>query len=529
MESLLFYIQKAETAASDINATYEPDTLTFLQKLYKWKHPHVSTYQGEKACIVLIRPTEKGKRPDGPLVRQMWISTYKAHREAGEWVYRDNFEHMAKLIKALSITQEEGNYNIFIAYNTFIFNSKKKKYTRTQDRAFRSQAIGIDLDFYHVPAYEGLTYEEAIAKIEKDHKDIFKKYDPMIIKSGGGCQLYFLNCKPITFFDTQGKYPEQIKEEIHTFKELSKYFNEQFIDAGADAKCKGDTARIFRPPGVHSVKYEKPVKVVLTSPGRTHSFRDIDIPPMPQRPQVKEPPQEPQKPVKPVKPVKGARSYKGINGIEPTLDNEFFHYNKPYEDIVERRLSDLDTILNTTNNLTGFRELYLFVYCILLKGHKDIEQIQYILCSKNRMFSEPLPQPEIDNIIRQVLSKPYKVSNQYILKTLIEPLSIDTKFLEGHYTDEQKKAANRTKSNKHYEKKSKKSFSKQEKIDYIKDHANMSNKDIAEVLQCSKRSIERLRKAAIKPLSFSFDWSDIFLTTYLSIDQFCIGIINRIY
>lgn len=493
METLLFYTQKAEIAAKDINAPYEADTLTFLEKLFKWKHPETSTYFNEKACIVLIRRVEKGEKSDSPPIKQIWVPTYKARQEGGEWTYKDNFEYIAKLIKSLSNTQQEGNYNVFIAYNTFIFNTKKKKYTRTQEQAFRSQAIGVDLDFYHMEAYKGLTYEEAITKIKADHKAIFKRYEPMVVKSGGGCQLYFLNCKPIRFFDIQGKYPEQVKEEIHTFRELSGYFNNEFLDAGADAKCKGDTARIFRPPGVYSIKYEKLVKVVLAVPGRTHSFRDIDIPPMPQRPQVEEPPQEPQKPLKP---VKGARSYKGINGIEPTPDNELFYYNKPYEDIVKRRLSDLDIILNTTNNLTGFRELYLFVYCILLKGYDDIDRIQYILYSKNQMFTEPLPQPEIDNIIRQVLSKPYKVSNNYIYNTLIKPLNIDPESLKGYYTEEQRKAANRERRNKCYKKNSKKAYTKQEKIAYIKAHPDTSSQEIAEVLKCSKRTIEILRKAA---------------------------------
>lgn len=505
METLLFYTQKAETAAKDINAPFEPDTLTFLEKLFKWKYPHVSTYQGEKVCIVLIRPAREGEEADPHPVKQIWVPTYKAHQEGGEWVYKNNFTYIAKLIKALSDTQQEGNYNVFIAYNTFIFNPQKRKYTRSQSRAFRSQAIGIDLDFYHMEAYQGLTYEEAITKIKADHKAIFKRYEPMVIKSGGGCQLYFLNCKPLRFFDTQGEYPEQIQEEVHKFKELSKFFNNEFLDAGADAKCKGDAARIFRPPGVYSIKYETPVKIALTAPGRTHSFRGIDMPPMPQKPvkapskpqerhqeppQTKEPPQEPQKP------AKNKKIYKGIDGIAPTPDNELFYYSKPYEDMVQRRLNDLDTILNTTNNLTGYRELYLFVYCILLKGHKDIDQIQYILYSKNQMFSEPLPQPEIDNIIRQVLSKPYKVSNQYIYKVLIQPLGIDPATLKGYYTEEQKKAANRAKRNKHYSKKSKKTYSKQEKIDFIAAHPDMSSQEIATALCCSKRVIEILRKAA---------------------------------
>lgn len=511
METLLFYVQRAEaTAKSDI-ATYETDTLTFLEKLFKWKYPHVSTYQGEKVCIVLIRPAREGEEPDPHPIKQIWVPTYKAHQEAGEWVYKDNFTYIAKLIKALSNTQQEGNYNVFIAYNTFIFNPKERKYTRTQNRAFRSQCIGIDLDFYHMEEYKGLSYEEAITKIKNDHKDIFKRYEPMIVKSGGGCQLYFLNCKPLRFFDTQGEYPEQIQEEVHTFKELSKFFNNEFLDVGADAKCKGDTARIFRPPGVYNIKYEKPVKVILTAPGRTHSFRGIDIPPMPQRPvkgrqrpqerpqgqaEVKRPPQAKEPPQEPQKPVKSERSYKGIGGIGPTPDNELFYYTKPYEDMVQRRLNDLDTILNTTNNLTGYRELYLFVYCILLKGHKDIDEIQYILYSKNQMFSEPLPQPEIDNVIRQVLSKPYKVSNSYIYKTLIQPLSIDPGTLKGYYTEEQIKAANREYRNKHYSKRATKTYSKQEKINFITAHSDMSNQEIAAALCCSKKTIERLRKTA---------------------------------
>lgn len=481
MGSLSYYSQKAEAIAKSKDATYEPDTLLYLKNLFEWKHPNVSTYHNEKACITLLRQAAKEKTDT---IRQIWIDTYTAYQVGEDWHYTDNFEHMAKLIKALRDSQEEGNYNIFLAFNTFTYNYKEKKYTRTQNQTFRSQVIGVDLDFYHMKEYQGLTYEQAIDKIKADHADIFKKYQPMIVRSGGGCQLYFLNSTPIRFFDNSNS---QIDAQIHTFKELSRYFNDQFLDAGADPKCTGDGARIFKIPGVYSLKYGTPLKVILTAPGQRHSFRNIPIPPMPEKP-VKRPLRAQERPTK----IKEQRD------IFPAPRNEILTYSKPYNDIVAKRIDDLDRVLKATaGDMEGFRESYLFIYSILLSSRiKDISEIRYILCSKNEHFKEPLPVEEIDNIIRQVLVKPYKVSNQYIYEMLLEPLRIDLTLLSGNYTEEQKKAANRERRNKCYEKKATKTYTKQQKIDFIQAHKDMSSKDIAEALQCSKRSIEILRKTA---------------------------------
>lgn len=69
--------------------------------------------------------------------------------------------------------------------------------------------------------------------------------------------------------------------------------------------------------------------------------------------------------------------------------------------------------------MTGFQEIYLFVYAILLSSHENMNSIKSILYSKNEMFSEPLPMEEIENIIRQVFKKPYKATNDYIYRTLL--------------------------------------------------------------------------------------------------------------
>lgn len=495
VSTLYFYTQKAETAAKRDTAVYETDTLTFLKSLFEWKHPERSTYFGEKVCITLLRQVKIGEKSDSPPVKQIWIPTYIAHKDGKHWTYADNFEYIARLIKALSDTQKEGNYNIFIAFNTFRYNSKEKRYTRTQGQALRSQAIAIDLDFYHMDAFQGLTYEQAIAKIKADHAEIFKKYSPMIVRSGGGCQLYFLNCRPILFFDGNDKEAPQVSEHARTFQGLSKYFNDQFLDAGADKKCKGDAARIFKIPGVYSLKYENPIKVALTAPGRPHSFRGIEIPLEVEKPSKR--PQKPQEPHReqPKDTQKTKKSPNFSSFVPVDVSNSLVEYDKPYENIVNRRIQDLDTILNSVKNMTGFREIYLFVYAILLSSHENMNSIKSILYSKNEMFSEPLPMEEIENIIRQVFKKPYKVTNDYIYRTLLEPLHIDLELLRGNYTNEAKAEANRARFNKHYEKRAVKAYSKQDKVDFISNHPGMSNQELAETLKCSKRTIERLKRA----------------------------------
>lgn len=82
MSILYFYTQKAETAAKSGTVGYETDTLTFLKSLFEWKHPERSTYFGEKACITLLKQIKMGEKSDSSPVKQIWILTYTAHKEA---------------------------------------------------------------------------------------------------------------------------------------------------------------------------------------------------------------------------------------------------------------------------------------------------------------------------------------------------------------------------------------------------------------------------------------------------------------
>ena len=475
MEALTYYVEIAKKEAQMDGVMHRDDTYSFVKQMFDWRHPERSTYNKEAVCIVLIRANpEKGERP-----RQVWIPTYKSRLCNGERIYLDNFDYITSLIKVLTTYQQEGQYNLFMAYGTFRYEDG---YNRTQAKAFKIKSVGIDLDFNKLPEFQGKSYEESISKVKQLHSEVFAKYTPMIIRSGGGCQLYFLLNKPIMLYDSkEGVASEQ---GLKRFRKLSAYFNQEFSDCGSDSHCKGDTARIFRVPGTLSLKYDSPRSVCLEAVGRSHGYKAILS--LPDDKAATKAPKSPQKP------SGSKRTLKEWSGQTTPFDIKSQYGLRGYTNIVERRIEDLKTaVTQCQGNIEGYRNQTIFVAAaILYAGCRDYSQLLTDLQALNETFSPPLSDAAVEEVLRNVIDKDIKVTNTYIYETLYKPWGIDLEKLYGLYTQEARQENDRKRKPK------KKAYSKEEKLAFIRAHADMKNADIASELHCGIRTIQLLRKVA---------------------------------
>lgn len=475
MEDLKYYVDLAKREAKEDNTLYRDDTYRFIKQMFEWRHPERSTYHHEAACIVLIRnKPDKGEAP-----RQVWLPTYWSSVDDGKRIYKDNFDYITKVIKALTSFQQEGQYNLFMAYGTFRY---EEGYNRTQAKAYKIKAIGIDLDFNKLPEFQGKSFDESIAAIRKLHTDTFARYTPMIVRSGGGCQLYFLLNRPIMLYDSkEGCLSAQGMER---FKQLSSYFNTEFADCGSDTHCKGDTARIFRVPGTYSLKYDTPRIVHLEAVGRSHGYRAIQA-----RPATKILSEPPHMDIEATKQKRKLRPWTGE--INP-YDIKAQYGLRGYQNIVQRRIEDLEVaVTQRQGRIEGYRNQTIFIAAaILYAGCRDYAELLSKLLALNESFVPSMPETSVEEVLRNVIDKNIKVTNTYIYETLYKPWNTDLQKLDGLYTDDARKENDRKRKPK------KKAYSKEEKLSYIQAHPDMKNAEIASALKCNVRTIQLLRKVA---------------------------------
>jgi len=495
LEDLKNYIDKAKTMAEADNAPYNEDTLRFLTAMFGWNHPERSTFHQEAVCIVLIRKNPiKGEPP-----RQTWVRTYKYTPEE-EKRYSDNFVYIARLLKVLSDLQCQGDFNIFMTYNTFYYQGGIR---RVANQSYRSNAVGIDLDFNKLKEFQGLTFEESINKIKADNKELFKKYQPMIVQSGGGCQLYFLLKKPLVY-DTSHEETDLMNR--HKFKYLAKQLAEMLERAGSDPKCTGDLARIFRVPGTLSLKYKEPRPVRLFEMGAKYGFRTLlqqaihtfEVKPVRRSRQQSPRPDMVTKPQPKAEADTDAETQ--CSGICPKMpvdtiqdcwfDLKDFNGTTTQKKIVQRRIDDLVTAIGMMNgDIEGFRNTTLFVSASTLSmGYQTKEELLPRVLWVNNLFRDPVPVREVESVVVCVLNRHQKVSNYYIGKNLFVPWGIDRSKLNGLYTIEDKRARLRCRYKK------KKAFSYEEKLAYVRDHPNKSFSELAIDLKCCTQTIRNLRK-----------------------------------
>ncbi|MEG1895257.1 MAG: hypothetical protein RR162_03375 [Oscillospiraceae bacterium] len=471
---LIEYEHAAKAAAETSKQIYDEtdDTYYFVKTLFGWKHPERSTFQNEGCCIVLIRKLPEQKQE----IKQIWLRTYLAYETETGYNYRENFHYITSVIKNLAALQEQGQFNVFLAYCTF---AKHETYKRNKDSANRAQAIAIDLDFNKMPSFSGLSYEASIRKIQNDYAEIFSKFSPMIVHSGGGCQLYFLLSVPLKLSYTH--YGEDVDNahDREIFKTISRGLNYAMLDAGADTHCSGDFARIFRVPGVYSLKYGEPRPVSITKRGNPvsskglYSYSEAYIPVEPAAP-VKEP-----KVKKPPK-TKPAYIYEAAEVGE-----------RGYEYLVAMRLRDIEAALSQNNDTVGFRNQIIFVAAaILTTTICDEDTILTYLNRLNNLFLDPLPAEELNATISSVTHCKYKVTNEYINRSVYLPLGTDLSKLEGRYTAEERRAA---KARYNASRPHKKKFSREAKRAYIASHSNLSNRELSKYLGCTVKTVARLR------------------------------------
>jgi len=493
LEDLKNYIDKAKTVAEAEDAPYNEDTLRFVTAMFGWNHPERSTFHKEAACIVLIRKNPvKGEPP-----KQTWVRTYRYTPEK-EQQYSDNFVYIARLLKALSDLQRHGEFNIFMTYSTFYYQGGIRRIAK---QSYRSNAVGIDLDFNKLKEFQGLTFEQSINKIKADNKELFKKYHPMIVQSGGGCQLYFLLSKPLVY-DAGHDATDQMNR--HKFKYLAKRLAEMLERVGSDPKCTGDLARIFRVPGTCSLKYEEPRPVRLFEAGAKYGFQTIlrqSVYAFEAKP-VRRPRQQSPKPDKATKPRSEARAATDgkCSDICPQIpmdtvqarwfDLKEFNGTAVQKRIVQRRMDDLVTAIGMMKgDIEGFRNTTLFVTAATLAmGYHTKEELLPRVLSVNNLFLDPISVREVENVVVCILKRHQKVSNYYIGKNLFVPWGIDMTKLNGLYTIEDKRARCRSRYKK------KKAFGYEEKLAYIREHPNKSTSELAADLMCCEQTIRNLRK-----------------------------------
>ena len=457
MNNLAYYAEDARRKARQDRILHYDAIAKFIDGLFFCKDLKLSAANKEAACIVMIRDKE---------VFQFWLPIYTDDVSTRSITkHLENLFYIASVIKYLANTQQEGQYNLFIGYNTFRYENG---YRRTKAQAFRSRAIGIDLDFNKLERFKELTYEESIAIIKEEHKETFDKYRPMIVQSGGGCQLYFLLDRDLLLTN---------EEDRHRFLLLSKHFNDLFKDCGADSHCKGDAARIFRPPLCYSLKYESPRIVQLTECGMQRSYADISDTDS--------------------RPKSATRKASNRTPRNTALDDTHAlrEGTQAHENIVAKRIRDLYRALEQVSyDIEGFRNHTIFIYGALRYAEcKDYDLLLDSVTELNNRFLTPLRAKEITAILDNVIDKKVFVSNSFIYDTLYFPLGIDTTGFEGLYTAQEERAAERRR--KAEKRVKKKKYSKEEKLKYINAHKRLSNKKLAEILCCHERTIKELRKA----------------------------------
>ncbi|MEG1894817.1 MAG: hypothetical protein RR162_01160 [Oscillospiraceae bacterium] len=485
MNSLSRCIKKAEQEALKNKCVYtlKDETYYFVCSLFQNDVPKKSTFQGEAICLLLIR--DKAHTGTGQAeFKSYFIQTYLACRnENGGYSYNDNFQHITGTIKELANLQEQEGFNFFMSYNSFRKPEEEDKYRRKQIYAYRSTTIGIDLDFYKIDRLKNLSVVECLKLLHEEKKDEIALLHPMIVISGGGCQLYVKLKKDI--IHSQYEEDEFFTSNTDLFKKVSVSINNLFLDFGADSHCKADSSRVFRVPGCKSLKYSpaRTVNIYERFSGNIGTQKIINKWYEEEVVKVKQP--------KPPK-IKQERvkKYRDIKDLQTGSISK--NQYKMYHDIVEIRLDDLKRFIKLQKGeLTGYRNDILYISTAIL-ATTDIspEDLFLAVYDINNSFSEPMETDRIEDTMFNVLENKRVVTNEFIYNAIYKPLDADLSLMRGRYTPEAQQAA---KDNLNGKRAHIKKYSREEKKTIILNSPQLTNAALAEILNCSERNVRRIR------------------------------------
>lgn len=281
-------------------------------------------------------------------------------------------------------------------------NSFYKASECTSKNVKRLNALIVDLDYYKIPEYQGLTATQMIELLKMDVDYLEPSF---YVDSGRG--LYLIWLLENTYATTKSK-SFWSKIELELIDKFKKF--------GADEKVK-DVARVLRVPGSINTKSGREVKIILpTNETRTiyeyiyepvrFELSDIanyywgDI-------EEKEKPKIKTK----VKP----RKRKKLVALK-TIKN--LHYT---------RSEDLKQLVRIRESLEGCRENLLFLYRLnLLYADTEPNKALELTLKLNRMMNDPLSESEVERATRSAETNSqvyFRLKNKYDANNEVIPIN----------------------------------------------------------------------------------------------------------
>ncbi|MBU3130573.1 helix-turn-helix domain-containing protein [Clostridium tagluense] len=316
-----------------------------------------------------------------------------ASKKGGNWIQHhykvdELNENIQKLISV-------NDANIYLSPNSFY------KPMRRIENIRKLNSLFIDLDYYTLEAYKGLTADQIIWLLEKDY---FKKSVPppsFIVISGQGIVIYWL-IEPVPHM------------ALPLWNAVQKFFLEKLKEIGADSKSI-DAARVSRLAGTTNQKNGRAAELVFFNNER-YELRDIQENYLPElNDYVKTP---------------GLKK-KGKKARTVRLFNLYSLHHARLMDIVEIQKFRNGYCRNEKGELVekGQRELMCFLYrywacCFSSDLNKALEDT----LAFNQGFICPLPESEVRSQTAQA-EKAYKawMENEFSSRTKkdLEQLKID--------------------------------------------------------------------------------------------------------
>lgn len=362
--------------------------------------------------------------------------------------------------------------NCYVTRNGY--NSKSE---RSGQRIRQFNSFLFDLDCHGVSVEDRDSATDAIlGKIYDGVSQGFLPMPTLIVDSGRGVQVYYVFHRSIPYrFVGKGEINEKgVRFYKDVYRQLASVFEElmedlQYVDVD---RRVFDDARVGRIPGTYNTKAERYARLVYASE-LYHHLADL-------------------------------ASYKPISAAIAAIPKHL-PVSKPKSGVIIKFNHMLMSRLNKVVELQkyrqydceGSRELMSFVFyntAVQLYSRKDAkERLGYF----NARFSKPLPEAELNGIVRSVDSvvNVKGETGHYVIKasTLVELLALtekemtDLNFFASKRMTERLEAKRRTKEKRN---------NRNERIIGLCEAGTLTQLQIAEAVGCSLRTVQSVLKQA---------------------------------
>ncbi|WP_284228166.1 DNA-primase RepB domain-containing protein, partial [Alicyclobacillus hesperidum] len=313
-----------------------------------------------------------------------WIALGKKTARWEQWHYRfgDIYEELIEL-----------DLDSYMTVNTF--NRPK----RNEESAFELNAFYVDLDVYKtdvLPAYAIYSIKEDLIRYGEIPAPTFW------IDSGNGLYLVWK-------IET---VPGQSQKALTLYRKVQEYLIDLLAEYGADEACR-DASRVLRIPGTRNSKTGRTAQIIEYNPEAVYTMREFVDEYLPQRyhddwfrDQYPEFPSKKKKPVK----RKRTKAFAEPSSITRLKTKNTYTLHKG-------RIDDLLTLCNIRGwNMTGHRELTLFLLRYWTSIVENDEKATELILEVNRKFTEPLPEHEV----LQATKSADKASQAFLSDELVE-------------------------------------------------------------------------------------------------------------